>query len=156
MSPVTHSYFDPALYPPPSSEATHYLNKYQPWWNLKRDLMVAAHEEGNPICSNGYTRDKSMRTFLCSCFGWTTRTVLAHRSTAAHRLLRTSRMRARMANPCLDNITRVLVMNDVHFASQSHGTHTVSTWCSATAAEIQNILTTSKLLILMRLLFLRV
>ena len=51
MSPVTHLYFDPALYPPPPRRATLDLNKYEPWLNLKRDLIVAAHEEGNPIPS---------------------------------------------------------------------------------------------------------
>ena len=68
MSSVTHLYFDPAMYPPPPPGATLDLNKYEPWLNLKRDLMVAAHKEGNPVCSNGYTQDKIMHTFLCSSF----------------------------------------------------------------------------------------
>ena len=55
MSPMTHLYFDPAMYPPPPPGETLNLNKYEPWLNLKRDLMVASHEEGSPICSNGYT-----------------------------------------------------------------------------------------------------
>ena len=67
-SPATHLYFDPSLYPPPPQEASFTLNKYQPWLNLKRDLMVAAHVEGNPICSNGYTRDKTMRLPSAGCY----------------------------------------------------------------------------------------
>ena len=68
MSPMTHLYFDPALYPPPPPGETLNLNQHEHWLNLKRDLMVASHKEGNPICSNSYTRDKTSRTFFCSCF----------------------------------------------------------------------------------------